>query len=278
VKKDLSTLARLIEPGPDGIWISRRSAPISFPEMGNQLCFGVEDSSFWFAHRKNCLLEIIRRFPPVGTFFDIGGGNGYMSRALQDAGLEVVMLEPGIDGARNAQQRGVQNIIQSTVEEAGFAPGALASVGLFDVLEHIENDRSFLANLHRLQPSGGRIYVTVPSYSFLWSGEDMLAGHFRRHRLPSLMNLFERSGYQIEFASYLFSFLLLPVSLLRALPYRLGFASQRETERGIRADHVVRRSLAQHILTLLMAREEGRLRAKKKIYAGTSILLVARRP
>ena len=32
----------------------------------------------------------------------------------------------------------------------------------------------------------GRLYATVPSYSFLWSEEDILAGHFRRYTLKGL--------------------------------------------------------------------------------------------
>ena len=39
---------------------------VSYPTGGNQLYFEIEDGSFWFAHRKECLFRLLRRFPPGG--------------------------------------------------------------------------------------------------------------------------------------------------------------------------------------------------------------------
>ncbi len=105
---DPQEIAPNLELNPAGWWQTRASPEVSYPGEGNALCFLVEDSSFWFRHRNRCILEILRRFPPPGTFFDVGGRNRYVARAIQDAGLEVVLIEPGIDGVRNALRRGVR--------------------------------------------------------------------------------------------------------------------------------------------------------------------------
>jgi hypothetical protein len=80
----------------------------------------VEDSSFWFAHRNSCILEAIKLFPPRGEFFDVGGGNGYVERAIQESGIDVVLVEPGLAGVRNALHRGVRQVVRATLDDAGL--------------------------------------------------------------------------------------------------------------------------------------------------------------
>src|SRR6478672_10328186 len=93
---------------PEGWWASPTVSDISYPEEGNSVYFDVEDASFWFQHRNRCIVEALKLFPPAGAFFDVGGGNGCVARAIQDAGFEVVLVEPGIWGVRNAVKRGIR--------------------------------------------------------------------------------------------------------------------------------------------------------------------------
>ena len=51
----------------DGIFYNREGVgEISYPEEGNEGCFEVEDQSFWFQHRNDCIRELVRSFPPRG--------------------------------------------------------------------------------------------------------------------------------------------------------------------------------------------------------------------
>src|SRR5579872_4182192 len=146
--------------GPDGWWISGKIGDVSYPDCGNSLCLLVENSSFWFQHRNRCILELIRLFPPPGTIFDVGGGNGCVALAIQESGFDVVLVEPGLEGVRNAFQRGVRLVVQSTLEGAGVLAGTLPAVGLFDVLEHVRDDLDFLRSTRDLMIREGRIYIT----------------------------------------------------------------------------------------------------------------------
>src|SRR6266567_1791580 len=101
----LSKIAANLEQGTNGIWSARNVSKVSYPDEGNTSCLAVEDTSFWFRHRNNCILEVMKNLPPATPFFDVGGGNGYVAKALQDAGLEVVLVEPGSTGALNARRR-----------------------------------------------------------------------------------------------------------------------------------------------------------------------------
>jgi 2-polyprenyl-3-methyl-5-hydroxy-6-metoxy-1,4-benzoquinol methylase len=96
----------------------------------------------------NIITESVKKYSADKTFYDIGGGNGFVAKRLQDEGVKVVLVEPGKVGAKNAYQRGIKNVLCSTLEDAGFAAGAIESVGLFDVVEHIEDDLTFLKNIH----------------------------------------------------------------------------------------------------------------------------------
>ena len=56
---------------------------ISYPPEGNEACFALEASSYWFRHRNNVITHMVNRWSPEQTFFEIGGGNGCVSYALQ---------------------------------------------------------------------------------------------------------------------------------------------------------------------------------------------------
>ena len=68
-----------------------------------------------------------------------------------------------------------------TFEDFDFNLYNINGIGLFDVLEHIENDKEFLSKLLNKLKKGARIYITVPAHNFLWSEIDRHGGHFRRH-------------------------------------------------------------------------------------------------
>src|SRR5271154_4610925 len=82
-----------------GIWVSEaRAESLSYPSKGNDSAFRVEDHSFWFKHRNRCILELIKRQEIPGPVLDIGGGNGYVCRGLEEEGIETILLEPGPAG------------------------------------------------------------------------------------------------------------------------------------------------------------------------------------
>ena len=189
---------------------------------GNALCFQLEDSSFWFRHRNDCILAAAERFSPLEPFFDIGGGNGFVSAALQHAGREVVLIEPGQEGCFNARKRGIRHIICGLLEDIPMDESSIGACGFFDVIEHIEDDLAMLKTTYQLMKPGGKIYITVPAYSFLWSQEDIDAGHYRRYSIPSARRLLQQVGFDVVYSSYLFSFLPLPIFLLRTVPHLSG--------------------------------------------------------
>jgi SAM-dependent methyltransferase len=270
----IESIAANLEHLGRGIWVSRSRAIISYPADGNAFCYDIEDHSFWFQHRSKCIVEMVRSFPPSGVVFDVGGGNGHVSLTLNGAGIETILVEPGSTGVQNARQRGLCPIICSTVEEAGFKLHSLPAVGIFDVLEHIEDDESFLGLINKLLKPNGRLYVTVPAYPFLWSAADAVAGHFRRYSLNSLTTKLEKCGYRIEFGSHIFCLLILPVYFLRALPNRLGIRRGGALA-GYQKQIAQTAGWINHFFEFLLSYEIKILANRKTLPFGASCLVVA---
>ena len=268
---DLAAIATNLEGAADGIW--------RYPEWGNTACFQIEDVSFWFHHRNACILEVLKQYPPSGLLFDVGGGNGFVAKAVQDAGMDVVLLEPGSVGVENARQRGLKHIICAGLEDTGFLPASIPAVGLFDVVEHIADDRGFVDSVWRYLRPGGRMYLTVPAFEALWSHADLDAGHYRRYSQKSLQGLLRNAGFRVEFLTGFFQFLPPAIAVGRTLPYRIGMA--REGSSGadwtMRASHEVRSSLVRRPLGRLQAREVRQIRRRRQVAFGASWLLVAQK-
>ena len=260
----------------EGIWRSQGTKSVSYPVEGNQRCLQIEDHSYWFRHRRNCILSVVRNHPPSGPIYDIGGGNGFMSLALQQAGFETVLVEPGT-GAKNGLVRGVKQVIESTLEDAEFHPHSLPAAAAFDVVEHIEADTNFLRDLRRRLIPGGRFYCTVPAGQGLWSNDDIFAGHFRRYSRANLSARLHEAGFQIEFLSPVFLWLTLPVLICRTLPslFQREKRSATPSPESLRSDHCLPHLLAR-IVKHVQAWEEARIRTGRPVWFGTSLLCVAR--
>lgn len=102
---------------------------------------------------------------------------------------------------------------------------------LFDVLEHIEDDREALVWIDQHLNSGGLLALTVPAFPFLWSRHDDLAHHFRRYRRGGLTRLLGEK-FDLVFCSY-FNFHLFPAIALVRLFQRAKLLPQGETEKAI---------------------------------------------
>jgi hypothetical protein len=275
---DLSTIGSNLQQTAQGLWCCKSLSPVSYPEWGNEACFLVEDSSFWFRHRNVCILEAVTQFPSSGPLFDIGGGNGFVAKSLQDAGFEVVLVEPGAVGAANARRRGVQNVVQATLEDAGFFPNSLPAVGLFDVVEHMKDDRAFMEMIRFYLSARGRVYLTVPAYQTLWSQEDIVAGHHRRYNSGAIRQLLAKAGFDVEFLTGFFQFLPPAIFALRVMPYRLGLAMSPEASKlskTMKWQHTINGKWISRPLNWLQQRETSRIRGRRQARFGASWLVVA---
>lgn len=257
----------------DGIWYSNQVSDISYPEDGNQKCLQIEKESSWFRHRNACILALLSKYHEDGVFYDIGGGNGYVAKAVQESNIETVLVEPGIDGAFNAKNRGIENILCATLENAVFNEKIIDTAGAFDVVEHIEDDLAFIKDVGRYTKQGGYFFITVPAFQFLWSKTDERAGHFRRYTKKTLSKVLHEAGYEVSFISYMFSFLVVPIFIFRSIRSKLGlYKNELKTKKK---EHSFSRGKS--IIEKIMKFELNRFNSLKGVPFGSSLIVVAKK-
>lgn len=215
----------------NGIWVDNTKVVVDYPDIGNNNSFTLEENSFWFAHRNKVILETIKRYPFHKNYADIGGGNGFQTKFIQDnfPKSKAYLIEPGYQGCLNARKRGLSDIYNITAQNFDFKSNDVTAVGLFDVIEHIENDSKFLIQLKNKLPAGSLIYITVPTYNFLWSDVDDLGRHHRRYTIKMIKKLCLSAGVELQYASYFFSYIPPLTFFLRSIPYRInGYRGQKK--------------------------------------------------
>lgn len=274
-KQDLDRYCEGLQPGQDGIFVSRLAGEqIHFPEQGHATLANLEDDSFWFRHRNRCIVAAVRKYPPSGPLFDVGGGNGYVARGLEESGVRVVLVEPGAAGCATAHRRGLSTVVNADFYGARFIPGSVPGIGLFDVIEHVEDDRAFLRSVSQALAPGGRLYVTVPAYSWLWSQVDAASGHFRRYTMASLGEAVAAAGLVRTYATCFFQPLIPAILLTRVL---MGILRKPErTVANTSSEHS--RTLAARCLESLLRYESYAISKGVGLPFGASLLLVASKP
>lgn len=269
-----------IEPG---LWSAEPdTASIAYSGEGHHFHAQIDAVSFWFQHRNRIFLEAAARHCVAQeTLIDVGGGVGSVARAFVAAGRDAMVLEPLSEGARIAHRRGLV-VVEGGLGDVNIAPGSCGLMGMFDVLEHIEDhDRAVGAVAEALRP-GGFFLIAVPAHRWLWSTVDHESGHYRRYTRGSLRGVLERGGLDVVEMSHFFSFLAPAIFALRAVLSGFGAFSRGAT--GVAAAKPEKASA--HLLPGMIAKgvnflceaEARRLAAGRSLPFGSSLFAVARRP
>lgn len=274
-----SELSHVIKSNDGGPYLvaGADAVSLSYPTHGNDACNAIEGVSFWFRHRNTCITHLVSRRLQDGVFLDVGGGNGSTTKSLAVAGIDCWLIEPNPAGCRNAQDRGIQTIFLASLDALCFPADSVAGVGLFDVIEHIENTSELLSEAYRILVPGGMLAVTVPAIPWLWSTEDEYAGHFRRYTRKALRRDLDSIGFEVELVQYLFGPLVFPLLACRSIPSRLGL--RRGGNWGTAAhEHGVDGGWGASIVRRLLHRERKRFKRNRWPLLGTTCIAIARKP
>jgi SAM-dependent methyltransferase len=238
----------------------------------------VENRHFWFLARREVILDGLRASVPdlkARPLVDIGCGTGNLLAFLEASGVPV-------GGACDAYPQGLaltRGRVAAPlvcVDEGRlppFGPGQRL-LAMFDVLEHIDDDRGTLAWLASVLEPGGYLVLTVPAHPFLFDEMDELACHRRRYTAGELRAKIEGAGLCVVRLTHFMAPLVPTLFAVRALGRWLRFQRSSRERRDAELQVV---PLLNGILRTVLRAERLWLR-RGKLPFGTSILALARRP
>lgn len=150
--------------------------------------------------RRDRILHALKDVEPCKVL-EIGCGPGMLLQELSAKRFECHALETSND----ARSIGIKLAKEANQLIAFYsAPGEdwnekFSLLMAFEVLEHIEDDVSAVKLWHSWLAPGAKFILSVPSHQKRWNARDVWAGHVRRYERKQLSDLFESSGFDIEY-------------------------------------------------------------------------------
>jgi len=89
-------------------------------------------------------------------------------------------------------------VTRASAQALPFASASIGCLLLFDVLEHVDDDHSVVAEAARVLMHGGVFVVSTPLHAHAWHDYDRVVGHARRYEPLALIDLFTGSGFELE--------------------------------------------------------------------------------
>jgi SAM-dependent methyltransferase len=199
---------------------------VGFPLMERavyQQMAELDQRHWWYRARREVLAALIRRSAELAKgsrILEIGCGTGHNLAMLSEFG-QVDALELDDEARAYAEKRLGRPVMSAPLPElAGVPEQSYDLIGAFDVIEHIDDDRTALASIAtRLKP-GGKFVMTVPAHQWMWSAHDVVNHHKRRYSKRALKALIDGSPLKLERIGY-FNSLLFPVAVAERLSSRL---------------------------------------------------------
>lgn len=139
--------------------------------------------------------DVTRHFEPESELLDIGCGTAWLA--------EHFPRYTGLDRAPEAIEiaRGLgRNVIHAQVEgRLPFPDGSFDAIVIKDLLEHVADPVSVVAEAHRVLRSGGRLFASSPDAQ-RWAWDDYT--HRRPFTKKSMRLLFADRGFDVEHVGY----------------------------------------------------------------------------
>lgn len=193
-----------------------------YPESFRMQMYEIEEKHFWHKGRNSIIESVVKRllrFKNKLNYLEIGCGNGIVLKHLENKfkwHLEGIDLS--LYALNLARKRTKARLMRADIFKVDM-PRKYDVIGLFDVIEHVDDDSLFLKQCSKLLDKNGKIVITVPAGPSLWSVVDKASGHKRRYTMRSLKKSISNAGLDIEFISY-YGFTILPFLWLSRLKNR----------------------------------------------------------
>ena len=148
---------------------------------------------------------------------DLGCGNGILSNQIEsqfnikidrvDSNFETLKLNRNVKGRLICYDISKRNKKYKNYYDYIF---------LFDVIEHVKNDKKFIENALFHLKNNGSLIINVPSIQILYSKYDIAVGHLRRYDKKLFYKTIKKTMINKISMNY-WGFMLLPILFLRKI-------------------------------------------------------------
>jgi 2-polyprenyl-3-methyl-5-hydroxy-6-metoxy-1,4-benzoquinol methylase len=155
---------------------------------------------FWVSRRFEVLQSLGNGVVSgAGEIAEVGCGHGLLQRQIEDKyGKRVTGFDLNEYGLKHNVSRTSRVCCYDIHQRNEEFRGKFDLILLFDVLEHISDEDSFLdALLFHLAPEG-KLVIHVPAGQWAFSEYDIAAGHVRRYSLDDLRAVAKRNSLEIQ--------------------------------------------------------------------------------
>lgn len=177
---------------------------------------------------------ILKVFEPYlgNRLVEVGAGTGSFSELLLEREPEsLTLIEPSSAMyailVEEIQRRGAagnvhfyNSLFTESAEQIKKTQNP-DSILYVNVLEHISDDEAELRAVWSTLDSGGRVFIFVPAFQWLYGDFDKSVGHFRRYTKAELENTAKRAGFKILESRYF--------DVLGVLPWWFQYKVRRKT-------------------------------------------------
>jgi SAM-dependent methyltransferase len=186
-----------------------------------------------FPYERQSILEFVmraaREIPAGARVADVGAGDAPFRELFAHARYAT------LDWGESVHEGAPSSDIVASADSIPIRDGAFDAVLLTQVLEHVPEPASVLAELHRILTKGGTLYLTVP---LVWELHELPHDYYR-YTSEGLRHLLETAGFtsvEVEPRNDCFTTL---AQLMRNVRWAMGSAPDGLDERRVAAGELL---------------------------------------
>ncbi|MGC5246918.1 class I SAM-dependent methyltransferase [Gordonia sp. DT219] len=167
---------------------------------GERTVPGIAAENYWFRRHEIAYAHILRRCSGRRVL-EAGSGEGYGAAMLTDAGAEVLCVDYDESAVVHTRRRYPQvEIVQGNLIALPVPDASVDVVVNFQVIEHLWDQPSFIAECARVLRPGGELLISTPNRITFSPGRDTPLNPFHTRELDAreLAELLTDGGFAVS--------------------------------------------------------------------------------
>ncbi|MBV9844418.1 MAG: class I SAM-dependent methyltransferase [Kutzneria sp.] len=180
--------------------IAEAGSPSGLPLTGERTVPGVAGENYWYRRHEAAYLAVVPHCAGA-TVLDAGCGEGYGADLLARTARRVLAVDyDELTAAHVARTYPQVEVIRSNLAMLPITGAAVDVVVSMQVIEHLWDQKAFLAECRRVLRPGGQLLITTPNRLTFSPGSDTPLNPFHTRELAplELAELLSAAGFTVR--------------------------------------------------------------------------------